>query len=87
MAAKLSVEVSLSMLGPEGRFGSGIFGGICAKYFGGNGGVASTFSVEFSLRTLEPVDGFGSEMFGGIVAKYFGASGWVWQRNVRWNFR
>ena len=39
LAAKFSVEFSLSILGPVGGFGSKVFGGIVAKYFGASRGI------------------------------------------------
>ena len=99
MAAKFSVDFSLSTLG-AGGVGSDFFGVLFAKSFWGQWwggseifgriiakylevGLAAKFSVEFSVSG------------GGVAANASvefslstsGASGWVWQRFFRWNFR
>ena len=47
LAAKFSVELSLSTLGPVGGFGSEIVGGIVAKYFKASGGWQRNFRCKF----------------------------------------
>ena len=78
LAANFSVEFSLSTLGPVGGFGSNIFGGIFAKYFGASCWVwQEHVRWNLWLSALGPVGGFGSEIVGGISAKYFGDTGGV----------